>query len=127
MTLQTYQGKTMTDSLAAKIEELENTPFIQNAIKRAAITGERVAKVKKALDEGIIKDDYIITKRYGTIIQLFQKVERLPNESSSALANRCHRIIQRNRKKDVCADFSIWNKESLACTNWDHLHYLTET
>ena len=127
MTLQTYQGKTMTDSLAAKIEELENTPFIQNAIKRAAITGDRVAKVKKALDEGIIKDDYIITKRYGTIIQLFQKVERLPNESDSTLANRCHRIIQRNRKKDVCADFSIWNKESLASTNCYHLHYLTET
>ena len=127
MTLQTYRSKTMTDSLAAKIEELENTPFIQNAIKRAAITGDRVAKVKKALDEGIIKDDYIITRRYGTIIQLFQKVERLPNESSSTLANRCHRIIQRNRKKDVCADFSIWNKESLASTNCYHLHYLTET
>ena len=127
MTLQTYQGKTMTDSLAAKIEELENTPFIQDAIKKRSITRDRVAKVKKALNEGIIKDDYIITKSYGTIIQLFQKVERLPNESDSTLANRCHRIIQRNRKKDVCADFSIWNKESLACTNWDHLHYLTET
>ena len=117
----------MTDSLTAKIKELEKTPFIQNAIKKASITRDRVEKVKKALNEGVIEDDYIITKSYGTITQLFQKVERLPNESSSTLANRCHRIIQRNRKKDVCADFSIWNKESLACTNCYHLHYLTET
>ena len=79
MTLQTYQGKTMTDSLAAKIEELEKTPFIQDAIKKRSITRDRIVKVKKALEEGIIKDDFIITKSYGTITQLFQKVERLPN------------------------------------------------
>lgn len=117
----------MTDSLTAKIKELEKTPFIQNAIKKASITRDRVEKVKKSLNEGVIEDDYIITKSYGTITQLFKKVERLPDESCKDLANRCHLIIRQAEKKDVCADFSIWNKQSLACTNLSHLYYLTES
>ena len=44
----------MTDSLTAKIKELEKTPFIQNAIKKASITRVRVEKVKNALNEGVI-------------------------------------------------------------------------